>query len=132
MSEALSAAQAVAYAALSAGVTLAQVFQHVPEGTDPAQAVVIIGDIQADAESIASKDDQDKEITLSIVSVIKARGTKPLFAIQAQVEAALDKLEASQGGWTLHFIAKDSEAILVGDGEIYVGKNNYTVLAFGA
>lgn len=131
MSDALSAIEVAAFNALSAGVTLAAVFQHVPEDTPVGDPLVIVGDIDADAEALASKDDEDQQVTLTIITIVKAHERAPLLAMQAEVNDALNKIEVTQGGWKLHFVAKDSNAILFTDGETYVGKSTFTIFAFG-
>lgn len=70
---------------LSASVTLAPVFQHVPEDTPP--PVVILGDVSF--ENQGSKESPLLLFTIVILSLIKAHERKPLNKLQAQVDVAV-------------------------------------------
>jgi hypothetical protein len=133
--DAPDAVEKASYEALAAAISPpAQVFQHPPEAVDVRDGVVIIGEIEVDAEVLACKDDQDRQLTLTVRSVIQSHQRKPLLALQAAVDGALDGLAVTQAGWTLRFVAHSSDAVLTADdkGEYYVGLNRYTVFAFHA
>jgi hypothetical protein len=67
-------------------VTLARVFQHVPENTPP--PVVIIADMSVSAAG--GKSSRLDRFEFDIVSLIKSDERKPLNALQTEVRAALD------------------------------------------
>lgn len=126
MTNAVSAVEAAAYTALSAGVTLAPVHQHVPQDTPP--PIVIVADM--DAERLGTKEgDPDRSITLSIVSVVEGKARKPLLDLQAQIESALDGLRVTPTGWLLKFSFQNSDGALLEDGQTYVGTSRFNVLA---
>lgn len=75
------------YDRLAAEVSLADVFQHVPEDTPP--PVVIVGDVSF--EDIGTKDAPLFRFDISIVSVVAGPGRKPLDAVQAQVNEAINR-----------------------------------------
>lgn len=75
------------YDRLTAQVSGAAVFQHVPENQAP--PVVIVGDV--DFEDEGDKDGQLLRFSVQIVSIVAGPGRKPLNALQAQVRAALDR-----------------------------------------
>ncbi|MGE3304285.1 MAG: hypothetical protein AB7M12_14365 [Hyphomonadaceae bacterium] len=134
MTSAASAIEAAAYAALTAGVTLSPVHQHVPQDTPP--PVTIVGDI--DLEPFQTKDqDGDRQGTLVITCVVEGEARKPLLDLQDEVEAALSGLRVEAGGWLLLFTFQSSDGLLVADpvseesegGETYVGTSRFNVLA---
>jgi hypothetical protein len=126
MSNAISAVEADAYAALVAGVTLATVYQHVPQDTPP--PVVIVADMEA--ERLGTKEgDPDRSIILSIVCVVEGKARKPLLDLQAEVETVLDGRRATPAGWTLKFSFQSSDGALLEDGQTYVGTSRFSVLA---
>lgn len=134
MTSAVSAVEAVAFTALSEGVTLSPVFQHVPPDT-PAP-VTIIGDL--DAEPFGTKGaDPDRIISLAITCVVEGEQRKPLLDLQEEVETTLDGLTTTYGGWTLQFTFLASDGVLIADpaseesdgGETYVGNSRFRVLA---
>lgn len=125
MTDAKSAVEAAAYAALSAGVTLAPVWQHAPQDVPP--PVVIIGDM--DDEPIGTKDDPDRRVSVSILTVVEGEERRPVFAIQAEITAALDGKTLTSGPWSLRFSAEASDAALLGDGSTYLGTSRFLVMA---
>jgi hypothetical protein len=129
--EATDAIEAVAFAALTAGVTLAPVYQHVPEDTPP--PVVIVADIDEDAEPLSSKDGAgDMQARLRVVTVFQGHERKPLTAISGQVRQALDGLRQTIDQWDLTFVFTGRDGSMLEDGETYVGNNNFTVFALRA
>jgi hypothetical protein len=126
MPNAVSAVEAAAFTALSAGVTLAPVHQHVPQDAPP--PLVIVADM--DAERLGTKEgDPDRSITLSIVTVTEGEARKPLLDIQGQIETTLDGLRVTPSGWTLKFSFQSSDGALMEDGKTYVGTSRFNVLA---
>jgi len=127
MTNAVSAVEAAAYEALSAGVTLATVHQHVPANTPP--PVVIIADM--DAERLGTKEgDPDRNVTLTVTSIIQGEARLPLLELQAEIETTLDGLRVTPPGWTLKFTFQSSDGVLLEDGQTYVGNSRFGVLAF--
>jgi hypothetical protein len=126
MTSATSAAEAAIYGALTAGVTLATTYQHVPEDTPP--PVVIIGDLEA--SQFDTKDDRDREISVAITSVVQGEARKPVMDIQEQIAAALNHKTFSESGWTLHTWIEDESAILLPDAITYLGTTRVKVMAF--
>lgn len=129
MASAASAIEAAAYAALDSDVTLAPVFQHVPEDTDP--PLVIVADLDEDAEAFGDKDGgDDGKFTLTVASLFRGEQRKPLFEIEAEVRAALDQLRvADQDGFALTFLFSSREGSLLEDGVTYLGNSRFTVFA---
>lgn len=126
MTNAISAVEADAFAALTAGVTLAPVHQHVPQDTAP--PVVIVADVDAEPFEVKGAD-PDRKITLAIVCVVQGEARKPLLNMQGEVEAALDGRRSTVGGWTLSYAFEASDGALLEDGETYVATSRFNVLA---
>jgi hypothetical protein len=74
MTSAASAVEAAVYTALTAGLTLATVYQHAPENA--ALPVVIIGDIEA--EPFDTKDEADGLLSCRWQPSCRARRASPL------------------------------------------------------
>lgn len=125
--EAGDAIEAVAFAKLTAGEIGAPVYQHVPQDEPP--PVVIVGDIDVDAEPLGGKGDNDERVTLTVVTILQGEARKPLLAIQGKIKTTLNNRSFSHGGWTLHFLFAGSDGGLLDDGETYVGNSRFTVLA---
>lgn len=126
MTSAASAIEATAFTALSAGVTLAPVYQHVPQDTP--RPVVIIGDIEL--EPLGGKgDDGDRRGTLSIISVFEGEARKPMLDMQAEIEVALNVLSNTSGGWSVNFTLAGEDATMSETGEQYVGLSRFAVIA---
>lgn len=116
-------------------VTGAQVHQHVPENTAP--PVVIIGDM--DADPLDAKDDPDRIVTLSIVTVTEAEERKSCLQLMDQAEkilgggkhegAEIDGAQIDIDGWRLAFSFLDGDAVLTPDGDGYVGTSRFTIMA---
>jgi len=118
-------AQAVFTAMNTAGLAW-QVFQHVPEDTPP--PVNIIGDM--DGTPMDVKDGTDEQIDLTITTVFQGESRKPVLDEQAKIIAALhDQALTSVAGWTIHPMRDSSGAVLMPDGETYLGTLNLTIFA---
>lgn len=130
MASAESATEAAAFVTLSAGVTLATVYQHVPEDTNP--PVVIVADMSTDAAKHSSKESvrQDCQIELTIASVFKGEARAPILAIEEEVLAALHQHRETRSNWQLTFIYDSSDGSLLEDGETYVNNIKFKVFAF--
>lgn len=126
MSEAQNATEAAIYAALSAGGLAFPVYQHVPEDTPP--PVNIIGDISG--EPLGVKGDADERIELTITTVVQAEQRKPVLAEQARILAALDGATLTGvAGWTIRPVKASGDAVLMPDGEHYLGTTRFTIFA---
>ena len=112
---------------LTAIVTLATVFQHVPDNTPP--PVVIIGDMNAEEISGAKIGGIDR-IEFDIISIIHGPGRKPLNTLQRQVRSALDQwrpadvVDVSFG--EISFL--DGNGLLIPDEVIYYGTQRFACL----
>jgi len=112
---------------VSSVTSLATVYQHVPEDTDP--PVIIIGDMSSDGD-FGGKDNSDEQIKLTITAVVRTEERRPLREIKAAVKAVLHRLQVVQSGWTLQFVFSSSDSYLAtDDGVTYVGNFNFIVLA---
>lgn len=87
MTDYAQAVQQAVYDRLCAQVTLARVYQHVPQDTPP--PVVFLGDI--DFENEGSKAEPLLRFSVQVMAVIAGPGRKPLNALMAEVFAALDE-----------------------------------------
>lgn len=127
MTAALIVVEAVAFEVLSQAVTLAAVFQDVPDNYQ--DEVVIIGDLSADPFT-DDPDDPDRRVTLTVNTVTIGDERAPCSAIQEQVETALGKARDIRDGWELIFRSLGSDATLAGDGTGYVGITTFEIIAF--
>lgn len=126
MSDAQLAAAEAVYEALSAGGLSYAVYQHVPENTNP--PVNIIGDMSG--EPLGDKGGTDERIELTINTVIQAEQRKPVLAEQAKILAALDnKALTGATGWTICPEKLASDAVMLPDGETYLGTLRFTIFA---
>jgi hypothetical protein len=123
MTSAASAAEAAVYAALTATVTLASVYQHAPEAA--ALPVVVIGDL--DTEPFDTKDEEDGLLTLSLATITQGEERKPALAIMEQVKAALKGRVLSSGGWSIRPFRITENCILLPDGVTYVGTTSVSL-----
>ena len=100
MTSAANAVEKVSYNLLSDGNNIgAAVFQHVPQDTLP--PVIIIGDI--DVQTLALKDDPDRRISLTILTVTEAEERKSMLDLQDAIESRLDGARISHDGWIIAF-----------------------------
>ena len=127
MTGALGAIEGVAWELLSAAVTLAPVFQDVPEDTLP--PVVILGDMSAQPFT-DDPADPDRRVTLTISTITPGEERQPCTDIQDQVEMALGSARVERDGWNLAFRSLGSDATLTGDGDGYVGTTTFEIIAF--
>lgn len=112
------------YDRLTAEVTLATVFQHVPENQAP--PVVIISD--ADFDNEGDKQGVLMRFSVNIVSLVQAPGRKGLSALQAEVFAALNEwtpapTAAAQFG-TMQVLSGSGQEIQAAQGPIYYGQQS--------
>lgn len=114
------------YEKLSANVTLAPVYQHTPDGTEP--PVVIIGQDVFTAEG--DKSGRLERHTCEIITLVRGSSRKALYALQAEVYAALHGEPITFAGATLSapaFLDADDE--LLEDGKTYYGRQRFEVWA---
>ena len=127
MTDFQGALEKAVYDRLSEQVTLATVFQHVPENTPP--PVVIISDV--DFENEGDKTTPLFRFNINIVSLVQGPGRKPLGPLQAEVFAALNEWtptatsEVSFG--TMHVTSGSGQEIQSAQGPIYYGQQSATV-----
>ncbi len=125
MSEGMNAVEAAVYAALAGAGLSWPVYQHVPEDTPP--PVNIIGDMSA--EPLDSKDGDDARVSLDVQSVFQGEARKPVLDEQARIITALDEAVLSSGGFTVRPLLETADAVLLPDGETYLGTTRFTVMA---
>lgn len=118
--------QTVAFAQLDTTVTLATVYQDVPEDTPP--PVVILGDISAEPFT-NDPNDPDRRVTLTVTTIVAGDEVGPCTDIQDQVEM-LGGYRVTTDGWELLFRSLGSDATLVGDASGYVGTTTFEIIAF--
>jgi hypothetical protein len=129
MTSAANAVEKVSYNLLSDGNNIgAAVFQHVPQDTLP--PVIIIGDI--DVQPLALKDDPDRRISLTILTVTEAEERKSMLDLQDAIESRLDGARISHDGWIIAFTQTGCDAVLTPEGDGYIGTNSFTILALRA
>ena len=123
MADLQQALERILYERLSATVTLARVFEHVPEGTPP--PVVILADFSV--TNLGSKTSAFDRFEFDIVSLVKGAERKALNALQVEVRDALDQwrpapplgVEVSQ----VNFVSGDG--YLLPDEAIYYGTQRF-------
>ena len=125
--------EGVWFARLEAQVTLAPVFQHVPENTPP--PVVIIGDITS--ENQGTKESPLMLFTVAIVTVTKGHEREPLNLLQGQIHEALFgwKPPASGGAAFGDVMLGSSSGHLIAtdDGSpVYYGEQSFSQYVFDA
>lgn len=126
MTRARDAAEAAIFMALSSAGLAWPVFQHVPQDTPP--PVNIVGDM--DGISLETKEDDDEEIELSILTVVQGEQRKPVSQEQGRIKSALNNAALTSGGFTVRPIWTSADAVLMPDGETYLGTSRFTVFAF--
>ena len=123
------AVQQASYDALSAGVTLAPVYQHVPDDKR-APYVVIEG---STVTYLGGKDGGLERHDLSIMTVSREPGRLPVLALQAEVREALNGVPMTAAGADLSAPEIQSAADqLLDDGLTYVGSQRFTIFAQAA
>lgn len=126
MPSALDATEKAAFALLSAGGDIgAPVYQHVPE--DSATPVIIIGDLTS--APLDAKDDADRRIAMTIVTVVEGEERKPLLELQDAIEQRIAGIRTVQDGWRLSFTFAGASAVLAPEGDAYVGESRFDVIA---
>jgi hypothetical protein len=122
MTDLAAALQKAVYDRLVAMVTLAPVFEHVPETQRP--PVTFIADMSM--ENQGTKDDPLYRFDLTIATFSPVRGRKALSAIQTQVRNGLDRWRpAAMTGATfgeIRLASEDAQQLATEGGEvIYYG-----------
>ncbi len=127
MSKAKAAVEAATFEALAAAIQGATVYQDAP--ADAGGDLVILGDMKSFRLQTKTSDD-DRRVSISIVTLVTAEERAPLLALQDQIETALDGLEITTAdGWTLAFAFEDDDAVLDEDGQTYTGVSAFTAIA---
>lgn len=119
--------EGVAFELLDAGVTLATVYQDVPEDTQP--PVVILGDMSAEPFT-DDPADPDRRVSLTITTVTAGEERQPCTDVQDEVEAALGGARVQRSGWDLAFRSLGSDATLTSEASGYVGTTTFEIIAF--
>lgn len=119
--------EGIAFELLDAGVSLATVFQDVPEDTQP--PVVILGDMSA-TPFTDDPDDQDRRVSLTVTTVTAGEERLPCTNIQDEIEVALGRARVTRDGWDLAFRSLGSDAALTSDAAGYVGTTTFEIIAF--
>lgn len=111
---------------LTAQVTLATVYQHVPENEPP--PVVIIGELDFDNEG--DKAGVLMRFTANIISMVQKPGRKGLNALQAEVFSALNEWvptpTASVTFGTVNVTSGSGQEIQAAQGPVYFGQQSAT------
>ncbi|MBB5684293.1 tail completion protein gp17 [Sphingobium boeckii] len=127
MSEAMDAIEIGVFTELTAAAIGIPIYQHVPEDTAP--PVIIIGDLDSD-DSISTKDDDlDEAIELEITTVMQTQQRKPVLITQARIKAALNGKAIMMPGFTIRPLWVSQSAVLLPDGENYVGTSRFRIMA---
>lgn len=130
------AVEAEAFAALNvkAVTSLAGLFQHVPQGKqldNPGDAIVILGDMTSTA--IETKDGNDEQGEIVVVSMVVAEERKALRRIQKAIKGILHNHRGLRGEWQVQFMFKDEDGFLDPEsGEVYLGNSRFTWFALAA
>jgi hypothetical protein len=122
MSSPLVAAEAAIFAALKQGVTLAPVYQDVPDGTQA--PIVILAELAGDP--IGGKGSRSMQLDLTVTCEVWKMVRKPILDLQDQVKAAIDGRTLAQDGFEITAAFVTSEARQVGAGT-YFGTSTFTV-----
>lgn len=126
----MDAIEAAVFDALTTAAIGIPIYQHVPQDTPP--PVIIIADMDAD-DSIATKgDDDDEQITLQILTTMQAEERKPVLVAQSKIKKALHEKMLLQPGWEIRPLWQSHDAVLLPDGETYLGTSLFTVMALTA
>ena len=129
MTSAANAVEKVSYDLLSEGEDIgAAVYQHVPQDTPP--PVIIIGDLEV--QPLALKEDPDRRVSLTVLTITEAEERKSMLELQEQIESRMDGARIEHDGWILAFTQVGSDAVLTPDGDGYVGTNSFTIMALRA
>ena len=127
------AAQAAFFQALdgAAEVTdLSDVYQHVPQETEPTpdKGLTIIGDLSA--VNIAGKDGEIDRVTVEVITEVRQPDQTALTQLQAAVRGTLDRAALpTQSGFEISPPVLESEdAALAEDGQTYLGTQRFSVL----
>lgn len=126
MTSCTGAVESATFDRLDASVTLAAVYQDVPDNTPP--PVVILGDLSWDPLT-GDPDDPDGRVGVIIKTVTDGDERAPCIEIQQEIEAALRGYRIDHAGWQLAFRVLGSDAQLTDDALGYVGTTTIEVLA---
>jgi hypothetical protein len=127
MSDAQNATEQAVYTALAAAGLAFAVYQHVPEQTPP--PVNIIGDLSGEPLDI-KQGDGDERIDLTITTVVQGEQRKPVLEEQQRITDALHETTlTSVAGWTINPIKTSASAVLMPDGETYLGTTTFSIFA---
>jgi hypothetical protein len=120
-----SALETRLFARLSAIVTLATVYQHVPQDT-PAP-LVIIGEVRS--EDAGAKGLRLDRYEIEIVTEVNAQSRKALTAIQAQVRTALDGWRPGNTAEVVfgELVLLETSGQIGADGETYFGSQRFAI-----
>lgn len=127
MIAALSAVELVAYQRFTDAVTLATIYQDVPENAAP--PIVVIGDLGWKPLDAGKDDDVDCIVTLTVLSETIGHERQPCLDLLEEVEGSLRNVDDEQDGWRLKFRCLGSEAGLAEDAGSYIGTTTFEITA---
>jgi len=122
MSDPQGIAELAIFDALTAGVTLAPVYQDVPDGT--VAPVVILAELAGDP--LGGKKSRSMQLDMTITTEVWKESRKPILDLQDEVKTTLDGQKFVSGGYEISPIFLGSEARQVATGQ-YFGTSNFTV-----
>lgn len=129
MIDLMSAAQEAAFKALAAAIPpeLAEVYDHVPQGTEP--NFVKLGAIEASNEG--DKDDQRERFELEVHTIYRGADRSRLLAIMHQVRLALDDqpLELEGVDFSTPSFLSAAASDPASDGVTYAGITTFEIYA---
>ncbi|MBY0583268.1 MAG: DUF3168 domain-containing protein [Sphingomonas sp.] len=130
MANAIQAVETAVFAALSAAITAAPVYQHPPENAP--WPLVIVGDIDgATPIGFDDDDDDDRIVPLQIAVVTEGRERAPCIALVGQVVSALRNNILIEAGFTIRALLESETVNNTDDGKGYVGIVQFRVFALG-
>ncbi|RZF64277.1 hypothetical protein EWE75_12080 [Sphingomonas populi] len=120
MSSPIAAAELGIFDALSAGVTLAPVFQDVPDGTTA--PIVILAELSGDP--IGGKGSRSLRLSLTVTTEVWQEQRQPILDLQEEVRVAIDGRKLLVDGYEVTMISAGSEARQVGPAQ-YFGTSTF-------
>jgi len=123
-----AALEQAVYDLLATNIDGASVFQDVPDNYEG--STVTIGDL--DGEPLATKDDTDWQLQISILSEVSADERKPVLDLMSQISTLLDRRRIITPAWQFQIIFSGDNAALDENGITYVGTSFFRAIALSA